>query len=99
LLKGALETLRLDVGEYPNVPEGLSWLATAPSDINVASKWKGPYLDGAVPLDPWGRAYQYIPPANSGQPFGIVSYGADGKIGGVDSNADIGDVAKDPGKP
>jgi general secretion pathway protein G len=92
LLKGALETLRLDLGEYPNTSEGLNWLTSAPSDTSMAARWKGPYLDGAVPLDPWGRAYMYSPPANSGQPFGIVSYGADGKAGGTDTNADIGDI-------
>jgi general secretion pathway protein G len=99
LLKGALETLRLDLGEYPNVPEGLTWLVSAPSDTAISARWKGPYLDGALPMDPWGRAYQYIPPVNSGQAFGIVSYGSDGKLGGTESNADIGDVAKEPGKP
>lgn len=92
LLKGALETMRLDLGDYPGVPEGLAWLGVAPTDAAAAIRWKGPYLDGGVPLDPWGQAYQYNPPLEAGQPFRLMSLGADGKPGGTGNNADIGDV-------
>lgn len=100
LLKGALEALRLDVGDYPRSADGLSWLVTAPPDPQLASKWRGPYLNAAVPLDPWGRPYQYAPPASSNQSFTLVSLGADGKPGGAGNDADVGDVAKpEPGRP
>ncbi len=93
LLKGALETLRLDVGEYPRSPDGLSWLASPPPDSQLAARWRGPYLDGVVPHDPWGRAYQYVPPATTNQPFRLLSLGADGKPGGSGNDADVGDVS------
>lgn len=100
LLKGALETMRLDLGEYPSVPEGLNWLASAPTDSMMALRWRGPYLDGGVPMDPWGRPYQYTPPIDSRQPFQLISFGADGKLGGTGNNADIGDVPpSEAGKP
>ncbi len=92
LLKGALETLRLDIGQYPNTAEGLAWLVTAPGDPQYAARWRGPYLNGALPLDPWGRAYQYVPPADSSQSFKLLSLGADGKPGGAGNDADVGDV-------
>jgi general secretion pathway protein G len=99
LLKGALETMRLDLGEYPATPDGLAWLGAAPTDAAAALRWKGPYLDGGVPLDPWGQAYQYAPPIQSGQPFRLTSFGADGKSGGTGNNADIGDTVATENKP
>ncbi len=99
LLKGALETMRLDLGEYPATPEGLAWLGAAPTDAAAALRWKGPYLDGGVPLDPWGKAYQYSPPMESGQPFRLISFGADGKSGGTGNNADIGDILATENRP
>lgn len=90
LLKGAIETMRLDIGDYPRVPEGLDWLAAQPADAAVAMRWRGPYLDGGVPMDPWNRPYVYTPPPDSTQPFQLMSYGADGKPGGSGNDADIG---------
>jgi general secretion pathway protein G len=99
LLKGALETMRLDLGEYPATPDGLAWLGAAPTDAAAALRWKGPYLDGGVPLDPWGQAYQYAPPMESGQPFRLISLGADGKPGGTGNNADVGDIVATENRP
>lgn len=92
LLRGALETLRMDIGRYPTPAEGLALLATAPSDPAVAGRWRGPYLDDALPADPWGAPYRYVVPGQAGQPFGIYSYGGDGKPGGEGTDADIGAV-------
>jgi general secretion pathway protein G len=44
------------------------------------------YSAGKLPLDPWGHAYVYT---NDGKSFRIVSYGSDGKPGGVGDAADI----------
>lgn len=90
MLKGALGTLYLDIGRYPTDQEGLAILSTPPGDEKVKPFWKGPYLDGLVPLDPWNHPYQYSTPGSNGQPFALYSLGADGQPGGVDNNADIG---------
>jgi len=50
--------------------------------------WKGPYIKG-IPLDPWSREYVYRCPGTRGE-FDIISYGADGRPGGQDEDADIG---------
>lgn len=90
LLRGAVETLRMDVGSYPTPDVGLAVLVTPPADPAMRSRWKGPYLDEAVPLDPWGQPYIYQVPGEEGRPFSIISLGADGKPGGEGNDADIG---------
>lgn len=90
MLKGALETLRLDVGRFPTESEGLALLNTAPSDEKVRGRWRGPYLDEELPRDPWGNPYQYSIPGANNQPFALYSLGADGKRGGEGFDADVG---------
>ena len=90
VLKGSLEALRLDIGRYPTQTEGLTILDKAPTDEKLRAKWRGPYLDEAVPADPWGNAYVYAIPGSAGRPFSLYSYGADGKPGGDGVDADIG---------
>ena len=90
LLRGAVENLRLDIGRYPASEEGLALLAKAPAEPALATRWRGPYLDDALPLDPWGTAYQYSVPGADGQPFALYSLGADGKRGGEGDARDIG---------
>ncbi len=81
----ALDTYRLEVGQYPTTEEGLNALLTKPAS---AAKWNGPYLQKAVPSDPWGRAYLYRAPGANGD-FEIVSYGKDGQPGGTGDAADV----------
>lgn len=90
LLRGAIETMRIDINVYPSEEQGLRLLTEAPNDPALKQRWKGPYLEGAVPLDPWGNPYQYRPPAASGQPFTLISLGGDGKPGGEGVDQDIG---------
>jgi general secretion pathway protein G len=80
-LESALDTYRLDVGEYPDSMDGLM-----ENDSDRAS-WNGPYLRRAVPLDPWGNEYVYDV---DGREFTLISYGADGERGGEEDGADIG---------
>lgn len=89
-LKTALDTYRLQVGRYPTEAEGLMALNTAPTDEKVRSRWRGPYLEEALPADPWGNPYQYGIPGADGQPIALYSLGADGKRGGEGLDADIG---------
>lgn len=90
MLKGALMTMRLDIGRLPSEQEGLALLNAAPADERIKAFWKGPYLDGGVPLDPWNRAYMYSNAPSAEQPFSLYSLGADGQPGGEGENADIG---------
>ncbi len=82
----ALAQYRLDVGHYPSTEQGLSSLVEKPPN---EAKWDGPYLQKALPLDPWGTPYNYKYPGEHGE-FDIVSYGKDGLIGGTGEAADIG---------
>ena len=88
MLKGALDTIRLDIGRYPSKEEGLNLLEIPPEDERTARKWQGPYLVEGVPSDPWGFPYQYNPVSRSS--IAIFSYGADGEPGGEGLNEDIG---------
>jgi general secretion pathway protein G len=90
MFKGALETFRLDVGRLPTQAEGLLVLNQAPTDERAKARWRGPYLDQEVPMDPWGNTYLYSLPGANGQPFALYSLGADGKRGGEGTDADIG---------
>jgi len=85
MLESAVETYRLDVGSFPTEEQGLSALREQPSGVE---SWDGPYLPKEVPLDPWGNRYVYHFPSEHSY-FEIVSYGADGKSGGEEENADI----------
>ena len=84
-LDKALDQYRLDVGSYPSAEQGLGALNLQPSGV---TKWQGPYLKKAVPLDPWDRPYVYVLQPG-GSTVDIVSYGADGSPGGVDEAKDI----------
>lgn len=92
MLKGALDTMRLDVGRFPTKEEGLEMLMTAPRDERVARRWRGPYLSETVPADPWGNPYQYSP--DSSVSVVLYSYGADGRQGGTGVDADVGFLPK-----
>ena len=80
-LEAALDTYRLDVGQYPDSLEGL-----VENDSGRAA-WNGPYLRREVPLDPWGNEYVYD---SDGRGFTLVSYGPDGERGGEGEDLDIG---------
>ncbi|MFZ5661307.1 MAG: type II secretion system major pseudopilin GspG [Pseudomonadota bacterium] len=90
MLRGAIETFRLEVGRLPTPEEGLAVLTQAPADERTRGRWRGPYLDEAVPADPWGNPYQYSIPGRDGMPFALYSLGADGKPGGEGNDADVG---------
>lgn len=90
MIRGALQTMRLDIGRFPTEQEGLRLLVERPGDPELAQRWRGPYLDDAVPLDPWGNPYQYAPRPSANQPITLYSFGADGKPGGSGNDADIG---------
>lgn len=81
----ALDIYRLETGHYPTTEQGLAALVSAPGD---EPRWGGPYLQKALPLDPWGRAYVYRSPGESGE-YDLLSMGKDGQPGGEGENAEI----------
>jgi general secretion pathway protein G len=84
-LETALDIYRLDMGVYPEQNLALQALVQQPEN-NL--KWKGPYLEKAIPLDPWGRPYNYRIPGEK-EEYDLFSYGKDRKLGGIGDNADI----------
>ncbi len=81
----ALDTYRLEVGQYPTTEQGLAALVVRPENI---AKWTGPYLQKEIPLDPWGKPYQYKSPGERRE-VDILSLGKDGQPGGAGDAADI----------
>lgn len=80
-IAGAVETFRLDRRRLPSPSEGLGALTT-PADAPY-------FLEAGKLLDPWGKAYLYLVPGPDGQPFEVVTYGADGQPGGDGENSDL----------
>lgn len=85
-LESALESYRLDMGDYPSSDQGLQALRGAPDGVDG---WFGPYLNKAVPTDKWGRPYIYRFPGEETDGYEIISYGKDGNPGGDMWNKDI----------
>jgi len=88
-IKTPLVQYRMDIGDYPSTAEGLNALVV-PSAGN-ADRWRGPYMDntgGKVPLDPWGRPYEYrYPGVKNPGGYDLYSKGHDGT---ADTADDIG---------
>jgi general secretion pathway protein G len=75
-LEQAIEMYRLDNQRYPTSEEGLQALVS------------GEYIR-RLPNDPWSNPYRYAAPGQSGRPFTVATWGADGREGGTGENADI----------
>ena len=88
-LMQALKLYRLDSKRYPTTEQGLQALVAKPSQAPVPDNWKaGGYVE-RLPMDPWGKPYQYLNPGLHGE-IDVFSYGADGALGGEGFDADIG---------
>ncbi|AFN76239.1 type II secretion system major pseudopilin GspG [Stutzerimonas nitrititolerans] len=85
----ALDMYKLDNFSYPSTQQGLNALVEKPSGSPQPKNWNRDGYLKRVPKDPWGNDYQYLSPGTQGQ-FDLYSLGADGKQGGTDLNADIG---------
>lgn len=81
MLATALDTYRLDIGDYPG----------SLNELRSSSKagWDGPYLPKSIPLDPWNNPYIYVVPGQNGALYSLKSFGKDGVDGGEGENADI----------
>ncbi|WCL53737.1 type II secretion system major pseudopilin GspG [Gimibacter soli] len=89
ILEQALEMYKLDNLTYPTTDQGLEALVTPPAGLSRPERYRpGGYIK-RLPDDPWGNAYQYATPGEHGS-VDIFSLGADGRMGGADLAADIG---------
>lgn len=77
-IESALNMYRLENHSYPTSDQGLEALV---SD----------YLP-RLPMDPWGRPYQYLNPGVRSQ-IDVFTLGRDGQPGGEGEDADIGNWA------
>lgn len=88
MLHGAVNMFKFDTGRYPTEEMGLYELLEEPTDVYGWAP--GGYLETTqVPLDAWRNEYVYQLNPESGKPFVIISYGADGREGGEDYDADL----------
>lgn len=74
MIAGAVKSYYADHGKYPDPSEGIALLVPD-------------YLD-PVGKDPWGGEYQYEYPGVEGA-FDVICFGADGREGGEDADADL----------
>jgi type II secretion system protein G len=82
VLMTALKAYRNDTGKFPATEEGLQSLIVQSGGVD---NWKGPYVKGEIPKDPWGNPFIYRNPGKQ-NPSGVdvVSFGPDTRDGGGD---------------
>ncbi len=87
----ALDLYRMDNFRYPTTDQGLEALVKKPEDPSLRN-WKpdGYLKSPTVPRDPWGNDYLYLQPGTRGGAYDLYSLGADGQVGGEETDADIG---------
>lgn len=87
-IQSALDLYKLDNGFYPSTDQGLQALVSKPTSEPIPRNWKSDGYLQQLPMDPWGRSYQYI---NDNDKLHIFSYGAKGK----DGNSEISNLNMD----
>lgn len=97
-IETTLKIYRLDNYSYPTSDQGLEALVERPTVDPIPANWKKNGYLSSLPVDPWGRTYNYLSPAEYGSgEFDIFTLGADGVTGGEDQNTDRGNWMK-PGE-
>jgi general secretion pathway protein G len=88
LLHNSVVQFKLDTGRFPTEEEGLKALIEQPTDVKG---WNtNGYLETTqIPKDGWKNDFIYELNPESGKPFVIISYGADGQEGGEGYDADL----------
>ena len=78
-------SFRIHMGRIPDASVGLQELIENSSDNK---NWKGPYLqEDIIPVDPWNNPFIYN--VRDDGTYELISYGADGQVGGTGINSDI----------
>lgn len=90
MLTLALNSYRLDNGDFPTQTQGLAALRVAPTGADAPANWRGPYLTRDIPMDPWRRPYLYtFPGVENHDGFDLYTLGKDGKPGGDGEDEDV----------
>ena len=79
-IETAMQLYKIENGAYPRF---LDDLVEQPLG---APRWRGPYLGGLPPVDPWGNPYVYQLRKDG---FTLTCHGSDGVPGGHDDQADL----------
>ena len=81
VLHNAVIQFKMDTGQYPPEEDGLLSLIEQPMDV---TGWAPEgYLESTeLPTDAWGNEFVYQLNPESGKPFVIISYGANGEEDG-----------------
>ena len=80
-----LDKFKLDNGNYPETEEGFQALLSNPDADKYPNYRAKPYLK-KLPKDSWKTPFIYI---RKGSEFELISFAADRKEGGEESNKDI----------
>ncbi len=84
-LTTALGMYKVQAGSWPTTEQGIEALVKRPSGPGSPKRWRE-VLD-EIPLDPWGKPYQYRRPGKKNpRGYDLFSLGEDG----VESEDDIG---------
>ncbi len=95
ILHTAVMQYKMDTGQLPTEEEGLMALIEPPAEVEELVE-PGGYLEiTELPQDGWNHEFYYELFPESGKPFVIISWGADGEDGGEDYNEDL--YSTDPG--
>ena len=84
-LQKRLDMFKLDNGNYPETEEGFEALVSNPDADKYPNYRATPYLK-KLPKDAWKTPFVYV---RKGSEFEIISFAADRKDGGEESNRDI----------
>ena len=94
----ALKLYQLDNGSFPTTEQGLAALLDKPASEPAANNWNGPYLE-KLPVDPWGRPYQYQSPGtNRPHDYDLSSLGKDSKPDAIKDDVANWTIATEPKK-
>ena len=84
-LKKRMDMFKLDNGIYPDTEEGFEALLSNPDQDKYPNYRAKPYLK-KLPKDSWKTPFTYV---KKGSDIEIISYAADRKSGGEESDRDI----------
>jgi len=84
-LKKRLDMFKLDNGNYPETEEGFEALLSNPDADKYPNYRAKPYLK-KLPKDSWKTPFVYV---RKGSDFELISFAADRKEGGEESDKDI----------
>ncbi|MHC4187782.1 MAG: type II secretion system major pseudopilin GspG [Planctomycetota bacterium] len=88
ILHGAANQFKMDTGRFPSEELGLIELVEQPTDV---TNWdpSGYLQTTEIPKDAWGNDFYYQLYTETGKPFVIISWGADGEEGGESYDTDL----------